>query len=492
MPLPGQGDEALAPTHTPDDALQQLARAGDHPIVASFPHGALFAFDGDLRYLAAGGSGLGDVGLSRDGLEGHTIFEVFPPETCEAIEPLYRAALAGESTSFDVPYAGRIYTQRLAPVRDGSGTVVAGLGFTQDVTDARASEQALRESEERARLTFTYAPIGKALVELDGRWRAVNSALTSLLGYTEDELLAMTFQDITHPDDLDLDLEHLGRLVAGEISSYEIEKRYFTASGTTVWVLLSVTLVRDEVGAPRYFISQIQDITERKRQQDALQDLIAMLAHDLRTPTTVITGFTDLLLQSWDSQTDQERRRVLQRIGLAAHTLQSLLENSLTVSSLDAHGMQARPRQVRVDQAVRDVLATIPDPGLDVDVSGLAPATAWVDAGHLTQVVSNLLTNAMKYGGDALRLTTTPGEGTVLLVVADNGPGVPPEFVPHLFDRFSRSDETRSGDQRGSGLGLYIVRDLMALNHATVGYDDTPGGGATFTVELPAEAPQAT
>lgn len=256
----------------------------------SFPDGAVFAFDHDLRFLSAGGAGLADAGLSRDMLEGKTIFEAFSEDTAAAIEPLYRAALDGMTTGMDVPYEGRTYVQRVAPVRDLDGNVVAGLEFTHDVSEALAAESALRESEERNHLTLEHAPIGMALVELDGRWRNVNSALTKLFGYTEVQLLTMTFQEITHPDDLDLDLGHLGRLIAGETDSYQIEKRYFTSAGRTVWALLSVSLVRDGESAPLYFISQVQDISDRKRQQQALQDVTAMLAHDLRTPTHCCPG----------------------------------------------------------------------------------------------------------------------------------------------------------------------------------------------------------
>ncbi|HET7691247.1 MAG TPA: PAS domain S-box protein, partial [Nocardioidaceae bacterium] len=273
------------------EAIDALAQAGDSPLMRSFPQGAVFTWDHELRYLSAGGHGLADVGLSRTMLEGRTIFEVFPPETSSAIEPLYRAALRGQSTTIDVPYEGHIYSQRLAPVLDRDGTIVAGMGFTQDVTHVRAAEAALRESEERARLTFQHAPIGQALVELDGRWRQVNSALVRLTGYAEAELRGMTFRDITHPDDLEADLAQLDELVAGRIDSYQLEKRYFHASGAVVWVLLAVSLVRSEDRTPLYFVAQIQDITERKRQQEALEGLIAMLSHDLRTPLTAISGF---------------------------------------------------------------------------------------------------------------------------------------------------------------------------------------------------------
>jgi diguanylate cyclase (GGDEF)-like protein/PAS domain S-box-containing protein/hemerythrin-like metal-binding protein len=117
---------------------------------------------------------------------------------------------------------------------------------------------------------FTYAAIGMALVAPDGSWLKVNGALCALLGYTEAQLMAKTFQDITHPEDLDQDLEYVQRMLAGTIDTYSMEKRYFTAEGRVIHVLLSVSLVKNDDGSPRFFISQIQDITRSKELQDEL------------------------------------------------------------------------------------------------------------------------------------------------------------------------------------------------------------------------------
>ncbi len=138
--------------------------------------------------------------------------------------------------------------------------------------ERKRAEEALRESEERFSNSFKYAAIGMALISLDGRWLKVNQSTCEIVGYSENELQAMTFQDITHPDDLDIDLEYVRQLVAGEIHTYQMEKRYFHKSGGLVWALLSVSLVRDKQGKPCYFISQIENITERKRAEKALRE----------------------------------------------------------------------------------------------------------------------------------------------------------------------------------------------------------------------------
>jgi PAS domain S-box-containing protein len=156
----------------------------------------------------------------------------------------------------------------------------ANLALQTEVAEHQRAEESLRESEERFSGAFEHAPIGVALVSPSGRWLKVNREVCDLVGYSEEELLTRTFQDLTHPDDLEADLEHVRRLLAGEVRSYQIEKRYIHQRGHVVPALLNVSLVRDERGRPRYFISQIQDITERKQAEEALayeRDLLRTL-----------------------------------------------------------------------------------------------------------------------------------------------------------------------------------------------------------------------
>jgi PAS domain S-box-containing protein len=178
-------------------------------------------------------------------------------------------------------------------IRDPKTGRTIGLGMmTRDISMARrvatereqlldrerlAREQAesandrLRESEERFRLTIDEAPIGMARVALDGRFVRVNHALCEIVGYSPEELTALTFQEITHPDDVDADVAAAGQLERGEIPRYKVEKRYIRRDGSTVDAQLNVSVLRNKDGAPLYYISQIEDITERKRAEKALR-----------------------------------------------------------------------------------------------------------------------------------------------------------------------------------------------------------------------------
>ncbi len=158
-------------------------------------------------------------------------------------------------------------------VFDPDGNPLYFVAHIEDVTHRRQTEGALRDAEERFRRAFEDAPIGMSLVACDGRFLRVNRTLSEITGYSTEELLARSFQDITHPDDLGADLDQAERLLADEIRAYQMEKRYRRADGSIVWVMISVSLVRDGSGQPLYFVAQIEDITARRHAAEELQDL---------------------------------------------------------------------------------------------------------------------------------------------------------------------------------------------------------------------------
>ncbi|MDX2005320.1 MAG: PAS domain S-box protein [Meiothermus sp.] len=208
------------------------------------------------------------LGRRREALLGCPAAEVFPEGLSCELEGAYRRALrARRGTELETFCAalGGWFELRIVPTEGGAAV------FFRDVTLRRTQEEALHEATERLRATFEQAAVGIAHVSQDGSWLRVNRRLCEILGYPEADLIQKTFQEVTHPDDLEADLERVGQLVAGEIASYAIEKRYLRRDGATVWANLIVSLVRGAAGEPLYFIAVVEDITQRKWAEERLR-----------------------------------------------------------------------------------------------------------------------------------------------------------------------------------------------------------------------------
>jgi diguanylate cyclase (GGDEF)-like protein/PAS domain S-box-containing protein len=226
--------------------------------------------DGTLRYASPAFERM--LGYAPEEVVGkmNVLDHVHPDDLPHVLEETEKALSAGGVATNKAEYRFRH--------KDGSWRWVESAGTyllddphvkgvvvqTRDITERKRTEEALREAEERFRRSFEDAAIGMALVGTDGRFLRTNRSLCDMLGYREVELLGKTFQDITHPADLDADLDLLRRTLLGEIRTYQMEKRYFHKEGQVVWVLLSVSMVHNEEGDPLYFVSQIQDISARK------------------------------------------------------------------------------------------------------------------------------------------------------------------------------------------------------------------------------------
>jgi diguanylate cyclase (GGDEF)-like protein/PAS domain S-box-containing protein len=219
------------------------------------------------------------TGYAPDEVIGRVAHEVFlPPEEWEAALERNRDRVEnGESGRYEMRLVRKdgseFWTEiNASPFRSSDGEILGSLRAVSDVTERKRVESALRESEARFRGAFEAAPVGVALVDLERRYFRVNRALCEMLGYAEEELLAKTAPEITHPDDLQASVDRMKRALEDERgASHTIEKRYLHADGRVVWVLSGVALVRDSEGEPSHFVTLFQDITDRKALEERLE-----------------------------------------------------------------------------------------------------------------------------------------------------------------------------------------------------------------------------
>jgi PAS domain S-box-containing protein len=386
-----------------------------------------------------------------------------------------------------------------------TGEVIEILTSSRDVTQRRVAEAALRASEQRFRLAMANAPIGMALVGLGGEFVEVNDRLCGLLGRSRDELTALSFQEVTHPDDLEKDLELAGRLIAGEIQQYEMEKRYLRPSGEIVWALLSGSLVRDDGGDPLHFIAQVVDIGDQRRAMEGLERAsdrfrrsnaeleryAAVAAHELRGPLATVGQFLEALRRRagtpTDEQTDGLVRLAQEVVGQMADSVESLL----SLSRIDVDDLI--PELVDVGEIVDEALVSL-GPSLeaaDPDLRIGALPRVLADRSQLRLLFRNLFDNAVRFRDPARRLVLSVAavaepEGW-RFVIRDNGRGLDPADRERIFEPFARA---RSGpDGLGtSGIGLATCR-MIAERHGGSIAVEPQQPGARFELTLPTELP---
>ncbi len=201
------------------------------------------------------------------------------PEDRSQVEKLFNEHLKNNTAFFETQYRLRdrsgewkwVSSRGMVVERDRDGSPLRMAGTILDITDRKQAEEAFAESEIRFRSTFEQAAVGICHVSPEGKFLRVNRKLCDILGYTQEELLGLKFQDITHPDDLETDLEYVRQVLAYTMDTYSMEKRYIRKDGTRFWADLTVSLNRDHTGAPQYFISVVEDISDRKNAEEALR-----------------------------------------------------------------------------------------------------------------------------------------------------------------------------------------------------------------------------
>jgi signal transduction histidine kinase len=238
-----------------------------------------------------------------------------------------------------------------------------------------------------------------------------------------------------------------------------------------------------------------QDLVRQLRELDTLKTVfLGTASHELRTPATTIGGFASLLTNNWDNLDEDQRRTFAERIAANARSLASVVQDLLDFSLLDQGRLVVSVAELDLAEAVRAVVDRLGPALADREVDlRLAPTRVAGDHNGIDRIVTNLLTNAVKYSpvGSRITVAVEPGDGGGTLSVGDQGPGVPPEERQAIFTRFYRGSGETVLSTRGVGIGLSVVAEFVERLEGTVHVDEAPGGGARFTVWLPAATPMA-
>jgi diguanylate cyclase (GGDEF)-like protein/PAS domain S-box-containing protein len=243
-------------------------------VVRNMPGAAIGLYDRDLRCLLLEGQDVERAGIDGAAVVGLHVSQIAGPAHAAALEPPMRAALDGRDGHLELRLGEeKCLLVQVSPYREESGEITGVLVLSRDVTAERSADRARREAEERFRAAFEHAPIGMAIVGLDGRFRAVNDALAELLGRDPDELAELAPGELLHADDRPRAADALVPIMRGELDSHASELRLVHADGHVRWVNVHVALVRDGDGRAVHLLGQLQDITERKRYEERLRHM---------------------------------------------------------------------------------------------------------------------------------------------------------------------------------------------------------------------------
>ncbi|HLF29124.1 MAG TPA: PAS domain S-box protein [Anaerolineae bacterium] len=262
---------ALQQRQTERDQAEYALRKSEElyrTLARNFPNGAVILFDPDLRYTIADGAGLAEVGLSKELLEGKTLWEIFSPETSALLEPQYRAALAGTSNVFEAQFADRIYLIHTLPLRNERDEIFAGMTMTQDITESKRAEAQLREKEQEYRGIFEATSDGLVINDLDGFVVEANPAFCAMHGYTPEEMIGRHPATFIHPDYRSVFAEYMQAIKAG--GHFEAQAVDLRKDGTPFHV--EVRGVGFWYRGKPHTLGVVRDITERKRAEQELQE----------------------------------------------------------------------------------------------------------------------------------------------------------------------------------------------------------------------------
>jgi PAS domain S-box-containing protein len=325
------------------------------------------------------------------------------------------------------------------------------------------------------------AIIGKTL---DGTITSWNRAAERLYGYTAAEIIGRPIATIVPAEKRDELADLMAQLARGErIAQHETER--VRKDGTRVAVAVSISPVRDHTGQIIGGATIARDITERKRQEAVQRDILAMVAHDLRSPLTAIRGSAQLL-----QRRGEYRPAMVETIVNQADRMARLIDDLADIVRLEEGHLPLLREPVELVTLARETAAVVQVQSechtIRV-VDGGEPITGTWDRARLQQVLENLLGNAIKHGPEGGEVMVQLGcqNGEALMSVQDRGPGIASDHVPRLFARF---DQTRASGARGLGLGLYISRMLVEAHGGRIGVESELGKGSCFTVALPVDS----
>lgn len=510
----------------------------------NFPNGAVHIFDHDLRYLLSDGTEISKVGLSKEQLEGKTLWEILPPETSAILEPRYRAALAGESTITEMTFGDRIYQIHTLPLFNEQGEIFAGLSMSQNITLQKQAEQTLRTARDELELqvkerTKQLSETNEILQRREREFRTLventpdvitrhnrqyhylylNPAATRESGMPIETYLGKSPSELGYRQEIadfwEASLEDVFTTGKMRIDEYrlinqnepKVYQTYVVPELGVGGAVESVLTITRDVTALREAEESSRQLTEElKRSNHELEQFAYVASHDLQEPLRAITSFTQMLAKRYQGQLDAKADTYIEFIVDGAMRMQQLVKDLLTYSRVGRHELklQSVDCNALLERVKKDLQIKIAETQALIIADPLPTVIA--DPNQLSNLLLNLISNSLKYRSDTipkiyisvkrntLSLTEqqfaqtfspphTSSHEEWIFSVQDNGIGMEMQYAERIFGIFQRLHT--SDEYSGTGLGLAICKKIVERHGGRIWVESQLGQGATFYFTLP-------
>ena len=469
-------------------AAMEATRRSEHlfrSIALNIPGSLIIVIGHDHRFLAIEGDLMSKMGYNSKDYQGKHPLEVTGAERYAASKPLYDRVLAGESFSVERKAAtGEDFMVHLVPLKNEQNKVYAGLLIALDITDIKQAEEksaklaAIVESSDDAIISKTFESVITS-------W---NDSAERMFGYSAGEIIGETIYKLIPDDRQDEEPKILARLRSGERVEH-FETKRLTKDGRLIDVSLSISPVRDKEGKVIGLSKIARDITERKLDETRKNDFIGMVSHELKTPLTSLGAIIQVVDAKMRNSEDPFLAGAMQKAVQQIKRMSAMINGFLNVSRLESGKIHIERQpfdlEALIEESLDETRLTLTTH--EIGFEPCRPVMVSADRDKIASVLANLLSNAVKYSpkGKEIQVKCEVTGDRARVSISDEGMGIKPEDLPHVFDRYYRVANMHTQQIAGFGIGLYVSAEIIHRHDGEIGAESESGKGSTFYFSLP-------
>jgi PAS domain S-box-containing protein len=484
----GAVNEELAVTNEELTEAQEILRRNERlfrSIAVNIPDSVIVVIDKEHRYVMVEGDLMDKMGYERLDYEGKHPTEIGQTARYEATKHLYDRMLAGEKFSVERKAAtGENFIVHFVPLKNDAGEVDSGLVMAIDISIHKQAEEksaklaAIIESSDDA-------IISKTLESVITSW---NDSAERIFGYAADEIIGETIYKLIPPNRQHEEPQILARLKSGERVEH-FETKRLTKDGRLIDVSVTVSPVKDPQGNIIGLSKIARDITEKKLDETRKNDFIGMASHELKTPLTSLSAIIQVTNSKLKNSGDAFLTGAMDKANLQVKRMTGMINGFLNVSRLESGKLFIEKETFELNQLLQEIFeeTRLITNTHTVTLVQKGPVTVNADRDKINSVISNFVSNAIKYSpkGKLIEIGSQINGNMVIVYVKDEGMGIKPQHLAHIFDRYYRVESDHTRHISGFGIGLYLSSEIIKRHEGEIWAESESGKGSTFYFSLP-------